>query len=74
MNSCSSNVFFIETDIHVQMALNLASILLRACEGHSNFGTIYCVLLVGVHYVFWCSLVMCDMFVKLVLSNYMFAT
>jgi hypothetical protein len=23
---------------------------------------------------FWCSLVMCDMLVKLVLSNYMFAT
>jgi hypothetical protein len=26
------------------------------------------------HYVFWCSLVMGDMLVKLVLSTYMFAT
>jgi hypothetical protein len=26
------------------------------------------------HYIFWCSLVMCEMLVKLVLYNYMFAT
>jgi hypothetical protein len=26
------------------------------------------------HYVLWCSLVMCEMLIKLVLHNYMFAT
>ena len=28
----------------------------------------------GEHHAFWCSLVMCEMLVKLVLPNYVFAT
>jgi hypothetical protein len=33
-----SIVFFIEVDIHVQMASDLGSRLLRASVGHCNFG------------------------------------